>query len=315
MKESDSGSGAPSPGRGREHQFNDERGIVMKDRLPGAIVKGISSAGILVMLFILYFLFREGLPVLRSVSLKELFLGDLWYPAENPPVLGMFPLIAATLAVTGLSCLLAVPFSLLIAVFVSETAPRPIRELLKPILELLGFFPSIVLGFIGMVVLAPWLQETFDMLSGLNLFNASLLLGILTVPVVSSLAEEALGAVPQDLRDASYALGATRWETTRKVVIPSALPGILSASLLGIMRAMGETMVVLMAAGGAAIIPLSVFDPVRPLTSTIAAEMGETPVGSPHYAALFFGGVILLVMTLTVNLLSAWVEKKGKMVR
>lgn len=287
----------------------------MKDRLPGAIVKGISSAGILVMLFILYFLFREGLPVLRSVTLKELFLGDLWYPAETPPVLGMFPLIAATLAVTGLSCLLAVPFSLLIAVFVSETAPRPIREFLKPILELLGFFPSIVLGFIGMVVLAPWLQETFDMLSGLNLFNASLLLGILTVPVVSSLAEEALGAVPQDLRDASYALGATRWETTRKVVIPSALPGILSASLLGIMRAMGETMVVLMAAGGAAIIPLSVFDPVRPLTSTIAAEMGETPVGSPHYAALFFGGVILLVMTLTVNLLSAWIEKKGKMVR
>ena len=287
----------------------------MKDRLPGAIVKGISSAGILVMLFILYFLFREGLPVLRSVTLKELLLGDLWYPAENPPLLGMFPLIAGTLAVTGLSSLLAVPFSLLIAVFVSETAPRPIREFLKPILELLGFFPSIVLGFIGMVVLAPWLQETFDMLSGLNLFNASLLLGILTVPVVSSLAEEALGAVPQDLRDASYALGATRWETTRKVVIPSALPGILSASLLGVMRAMGETMVVLMAAGGAAIIPLSVFDPVRPLTSTIAAEMGETPVGSPHYAALFFGGVILLVMTLTVNLLSAWIEKKGKMVR
>ena len=315
MKESDSGTGAPSPVPGREHQFNDERGIAMKDRLPGVIVKGISSAGILVMLFILYFLFREGLPVLRSVTLKELFLGDLWYPAENPPVLGMFPLIAATLAVTGLSSLLAVPFSLLIAVFVSETAPRPIRELLKPILELLGFFPSIVLGFIGMVVLAPWLQETFDMLSGLNLFNASLLLGILTVPVVSSLAEEALGSVPQDLRDASYALGATRWETTRKVVIPSALPGILSASLLGVMRAMGETMVVLMAAGGAAIIPLSVFDPVRPLTSTIAAEMGETPVGSPHYAALFFGGVILLVMTLTVNLLSAWIEKKGKMVR
>lgn len=315
MAEKYSGSGAPSPGRGKERQFNDERGIVMKDRLPGAIVKGISSAGILVMLFILYFLFREGLPVLRSVTLKELFLGDLWYPAENPPVLGMFPLIAATLAVTGLSCMLAVPFSLLIAIFVSETAPRPIREIMKPILELLGFFPSIVLGFIGMVVLAPWLQETFDMLSGLNLFNASLLLGILTIPVVSSLAEEALGAVPQDLRDASYALGATRWETTRKVVIPSALPGILSASLLGVMRAMGETMVVLMAAGGAAIIPLSVFDPVRPLTSTIAAEMGETPVGSPHYAALFFGGVILLVMTLSVNLLSAWVEKKGKMVK
>ncbi len=226
----------------------------------------------------------------------------------------MFPLIAATLAVTGLSCLLAVPFSLLIAVFVSETAPRPIRELLKPILELLGFpfhRPRLYRHGGPRPVAAGNLRYAF----GLNLFNASLLLGILTVPVVSFLAEEALGAVPQDLRDASYALGATRWETTRKVVIPSALPGILSASLLGIMRAMGETMVVLMAAGGAAIIPLSVFDPVRPLTSTIAAEMGETPVGSPHYAALFFGGVILLVMTLTVNLLSAWVEKKGKMVR
>ncbi len=287
----------------------------MKDRLPGIVVKGMSSAGIFIMIFILYFLFREGIPVLKAVTLRDLFFGDLWYPAENPPVLGMFPLIVGTLAVTAASSLLALPFSLLIAVFVSEVAPRSVRELLKPVLELLGFFPSIVLGFIGMVVLAPWLQETFDMLSGLNLLNASVLLGVLTVPIVSSLAEEALSAVPGDLRDASYALGATRFETTRKVVVPSALPGILSASLLGVMRALGETMVVLMAAGGAAIIPLSIFDPVRPLTSTIAAEMGETPVGSPHYAALFFGGIVLLLMTLGINLLSAWIEKKGKLVQ
>lgn len=286
----------------------------MKDRLPGIVIKGMSSAGIFIMIFILYFLFREGIPVLKAVTLRDLFFGDLWYPAETPPVLGMFPLIVGTLAVTAASSLLALPFSLLIAVFVSEVAPRPVRELLKPVLELLGFFPSIVLGFIGMVVLAPWLQETFDMLSGLNLLNASALLGVLTVPIVSSLAEEALSSVPGDLRDASYALGATRFETTRKVVVPSALPGILSASLLGIMRALGETMVVLMAAGGAAIIPLSIFDPVRPLTSTIAAEMGETPVGSAHYAALFFGGIILLLMTLGINLLSAWIEKKGKLV-
>ena len=287
----------------------------MKDRLPGAIVKALSSAGILIMVFILYFLFREGMPVLKSVTLKDLFFGDLWYPAEDPPTLGMFPLIVGTVAVTALSSLLAVPFSLLVALFVSETAPRPVREFLKPVLEILGFFPSIVLGFIGMVVLAPMLQERFDMLSGLNLFNASVLLGVLTIPVVSSLAEEALGSVPEDIRNASYALGATRFETTVKVVVPSALPGILSASLLGIMRAMGETMVVLMAAGGAAIVPLSVFDPVRPLTSTIAAEMGETPVGSPHYAALFFGGILLLLMTLAVNLLSVWIEKKGTLSR
>lgn len=287
----------------------------MKDKLPGIVIKGMSSAGIFIMIFILYFLFREGIPVLKAVTLRDLFFGDLWYPAETPPVLGMFPLIVGTLAVTAASSLLALPFSLLIAIFVSEVAPRPVRELLKPVLELLGFFPSIVLGFIGMVVLAPWLQETFDMLSGLNLLNASVLLGVLTVPIVSSLAEEALSSVPGDLRDASYALGATRFETTRKVVVPSALPGILSASLLGVMRALGETMVVLMAAGGAAIIPLSIFDPVRPLTSTIAAEMGETPVGSAHYAALFFGGIILLLMTLGINLLSAWIEKKGKLVQ
>ncbi len=287
----------------------------MKDKLPGIIIKGISSVGIFIMIFILYFLFREGIPVLKAVTLSDLFFGDLWYPAENPPVLGMFPLIVGTLAVTALSSLLALPFSLLIAVFVSEVAPRPVRELLKPVLELLGFFPSIVLGFIGMVVLAPWLQETFDMLSGLNLLNSSVLLGVLPVPIVGSLAAEALSSVPGDLRDASYALGATRFETTRKVVVPSALPGILSASLLGIMRALGETMVVLMAAGGAAIIPLSIFDPVRPLTSTIAAEMGETPVGSAHYAALFFGGIVLLLMTLGINLLSAWIEKKGKLVQ
>ncbi|PKL01788.1 MAG: phosphate ABC transporter permease subunit PstC, partial [Synergistetes bacterium HGW-Synergistetes-2] len=159
----------------------------MKDRLPGIVVKGISSAGIFIMIFILYFLFREGIPVLKAVTLRDLFFGDLWYPAENPPVLGMFPLIVGTLAVTAASSLLALPFSLLIAVFVSEVAPGPVRELLKPVLELLGFFPSIVLGFIGMVVLAPWLQETFDMLSGLNLLNASVLLGVLTVPIVSSL--------------------------------------------------------------------------------------------------------------------------------
>ena len=175
----------------------------MKDRLPGIVVKGISSAGIFIMIFILYFLFREGIPVLKAVTLRDLFFGDLWYPAENPPVLGMFPLIVGTLAVTAASSLLALPFSLLIAVFVSEVAPRPVRELLKPVLELLGFFPSIVLGFIGMVVLAPWLQETFDMLSGLNLLNASVLLGVLTVPIVSSLAEEALSAVPGDLREVS----------------------------------------------------------------------------------------------------------------
>ena len=163
-----------------------------------------------------------------------------------------------------------------------------------------------------MVVLAPELQTRFELLSGLNLFNAALLLGILTVPIVASIAEDSLAAVPQALRDASFALGATRSETIFRVAVPSALPGILQACLLGIMRALGETMVVLMAAGGAAILPEALMDPVRPLTSTIAAEMGETPVGSPHYHALFFMGLLLLLLTLAINLGALWIEHRGR---
>lgn len=292
-----------------------KRGYVMymkKENIPFMVIAVISSIGIFIMLFILFFLIKEGLPVLKSVSLKGILTGTDWYPTETPPALGMLSLIVGTITVTILSSVLALPISLLIAIFISEIASQRARSFLKPILELLGFLPSIILGFLGMVVIAPWLQERFNILSGLNLFNASLLLGILIIPIVGSLAEEALSAVPKELRDASFALGATRWETISKVVFPAALPGILSACLLGIMRGMGETMVVLMAAGGAALVPLSLFDPVRPLTSTIAAEMGETPVGSPHYHALFFAGLILLCITLAINILSSWIENKRK---
>jgi len=163
-----------------------------------------------------------------------------------------------------------------------------------------------------MTVLAPRLQESLDLTTGLNLFNASFLMGIMIVPIVASIAEDSLAAVPNDLRDASTAMGATRWETTTRVVFPAALPGILEACLLGIMRAVGETMVVLMAAGGSAVIPQSVFDAVRPLTSTIAAEMGETPVGSGHYHALFFAGLLLFLFTWAINLFAARIEARGR---
>jgi len=284
-----------------------------KDKIPAYIIQTISSIGIVVMMFILFFLFKEGLPVLSETTLGDLLLGKYWYPTEDPPALGMLSLIAGTFSVTLLSSVLALPFSLLIAIFIAEVAPGWMRDIMKPILEILSFLPSIILGFIGMILIAPWLQEKFMLISGLNLFNAALLLGVMVLPIVSSLAEESLSSVPKELRDAAYALGSTRWETVSKVVIPYALPGILSGTLLGIMRGLGETMVVLMAAGSAAIIPVSIFDPVRPLTSTIAAEMGETPVGSIHYHALFFAGLILLVMTLVINLLSIWIEKKGRM--
>jgi phosphate transport system permease protein len=271
----------------------------------------ISTVCILIMSFILYFLVKESLPVLRTATLSDLLFGMDWYPQEEPPALGMFPLIVSSLAVSLLSSCLGLPISVAIAVFTAEVAPNGLRNVLKPLLEVLGFLPSIVFGFLGMAVLAPWMQDQLNILTGLNLLNASMLLGVMMIPVVGSLADEALRAVPQELRAASYALGATRWDTIRRVVVPAALPGILSASLLGVMRATGETMVVLMAAGGAAIIPQSLFDPARPLTSAIAAEMGETPVGSPHYHALFFAGLLLLLITLGINLVSSYIETRG----
>lgn len=286
--------------------------VLKGDRTPRIVITAVACSGLAVMLFILYFLIRESIPILAETSLGDILAGQGWYPTSEPPEFGMFPLILGSITVTLLASLIAVPISLLLAIFLSEICTRGLREALKPLLEILGFFPSVVLGFIGMVILAPWLQKTFVLISGLNMLNASLLMGIMIVPIVASLAEDALTSVPRDLRDASFAMGATRSETIWRVVVPAALPGILQASLLGIMRAIGETMVVLMAAGGAAMIPRSVMDPIRPLTSAIASEMGETPVGSAHYHVLFFAGLVLLLMTLTLNLFALWIEKRGR---
>ena len=282
------------------------------DRIMSRVVFCVAVTGIVVLIFILGFLIANGLPVLESTSLGEMFFSKDWYPTEEPPALGMVALIAGTLAATLLSSVMAIPVSIALAIFSAEIAPRRVRQCFKVLFEMLGFLPSIVLGFIGMMIIAPWMQVGLGIPSGLNLLNSSILLGFLIIPSVASLSDEALAAVPGELRDASYALGATRLETIFKVVFPSALPGIIAATLLGVMRALGETMVVLMAAGGAAILPAMFTDPIRPLTSTIAAEMGETPVGSTHYHALFFAGLILLIMTLAINLASLYIEKRGE---
>ena len=291
--------GAPSPFGGGS------------DRVMRRVVFAAASAGIRIMAFILLFLAANGLPVRREAPLEQILFSTEWYPTEEPPAFGMAALIAGTLSVTLLSCLLAVPAALALGVFTSEAAPRRASDFFKLLLELLSFLPSIVLGFIGMTVVAPWMQESLGAASGLNLLNASLMLGFLMIPQVASLTDEALASVPRDLRDASYALGATRTETVLKVVFPAAARGISAAVLLGVMRALGETMVVLMAAGGAAVLPSLLTDPVRPLTSTIAAEMGETPFGSAHYHALFFAGLLLLLMTLALNIVSMRLERKG----
>jgi phosphate transport system permease protein len=272
----------------------------------------LSLISILILGLIVVFLFREGLPIFREVSVREFIFGREWYPTYSPPAYGIWPLIVGSLIVTLFSSLLAVPLGVLSAVYISEIAPPAIKEILKSIIELLAGLPSVVLGFFGMVIVAPWLQDTFDLPTGLNIVNASVLLAVMAVPTISSISEDALYAVPQDFKEASYALGATKFETIARIIIPAALSGISTAVILGMARAIGETMVVLMVAGGAAAIPESIFDSVRPMPASIAAEMGEAPFRSGHYHALFATGIVLFFMTLAFNLIADFIAQKFK---
>ena len=271
-----------------------------------------ASISILILGLIVAFLFREGIPIFGVVSVRDFLFGEEWYPTFSPPSFGIWPLIVGSFIVTFFATLIAVPLGVLSAVYISEIAPPLIKEILKPVIELLAGLPSVVLGFFGMVVLAPWLQDTFDLPTGLNIVNASVMLALMAVPTISSISEDALYAVPKEFKEASYALGATRSETILKVIIPSALSGISTAVILGMARAIGETMVVLMVAGGAAALPESLFDSVRPMPASIAAEMGEAPFRSEHYHALFATGIVLFVLTLAFNLIADYVSHKFK---
>ncbi|OPY19139.1 MAG: Phosphate transport system permease protein PstC [Syntrophus sp. PtaB.Bin075] len=282
------------------------------------IIKGlfllIAFVSILILGLIVVSLFREGMPIFREVSVTGFLFGREWYPTYEPPEYGIWPLIVGSLIVTFFSSLIAVPLGVLSAIFIAEIAPLSIREILKSAIELLAGLPSVVLGFFGMVILAPWLQDTFDLPTGLNIVNASLMLAIMAIPTISSISEDALYAVSQEFKEASYALGATRFETITRVIVPAALSGISAAVILGMARAMGETMVVLMVAGGAAAIPESIFDPVRPMPASIAAEMGEAPFRSGHYHALYATGIILFFVTLLFNMIADYVSQRFKQV-
>ena len=288
----------------------------MTSRIREIIIKNLFAflafISVLLLGLIVIFLFREGLPIFSRVSLKQFLFGTAWYPTYTPPEYGIWPLIVGSLIVTVLASLIAVPFGLFSAIYISEIAPARIKEILKSVIELLAGLPSVVLGFFGMVVLAPWMQETFDLPTGLNIVNASLMLALIAIPTISSISEDALYAVPRDFKEASYALGATKYETIIKVVIPAALSGITTAIILGMSRAIGETMVVLMVAGGAAAIPQGLFDSVRPMTASIAAEMGEAPFGGGHYHALFATGIVLFLITLAFNLIADYVSHRFK---
>ncbi len=255
-------------------------------------------------------LFSEGLPFFKEVSLSSFIFGTEWYPTHQDPSFGALPLITASIMVTVGALFVCVPLGIGSALYLSEIAGYRQKSMLKPVIEILASIPSVVYGFFGLVIVAPFVQNLFNLPTGLTAFTGSLILGIMATPTVASLAEDAVSFVPKSFREASLALGANRWQTLTKVVIPSAGSGISTAIILGISRAIGETMTVLMVTGGSAVIPRSFFRPVRPMTSTIAAEMGETVMGGLHYNSLFVIGIILFVITLFFNILAEFISRR-----
>ena len=263
---------------------------------------GISAIIFVISIFV--FVTIEGFGFLTSYfDFSEFFLSPWWEPTdEDEPTYGILALMAGTASVTGLAMLVAIPFSLGAAIYIGEFATGKKREFLKVLVELLAAIPSVVWGFIGLTIMNPLIIQVFDVPVGLNVLNAGVILGLMAAPIMTSIAEDALKAVPDRYREAAEALGATRWQVIFKTVVPAAKNGLLGAVLLGVGRGFGETMAVLMATGHAINIPGSVFDSVRALTATIAAELGETAVGSAHYEALFTIGIFLFVITFIINL-------------
>ena len=280
------------------------------------------SAVVALTLIVLIFVFvgREALPVLYSaevheeVTLDTLFLPQeygvpeaplpyVWQPVSEVPKYSLMPLFLGTLKVTLVAMLFATPLAILAAIFTTEFAPRWLREAVKPVVEMLAGIPSVVLGFFALIVLATWIQDLFELDFRLNTITAGFALGLAVLPIIYTVSEDALAAVPARFRQASYALGASPWQTAWKVTLPAALPGVFAGVVLGFGRAMGETMIVLMASGNAAITSWNFAEPVRTLSATIAAELGEVVFGSPHYHVLFFVGTLLFLITFLLNYL------------
>jgi len=273
-------------------------------------IGGISA--ILFILGIFIFVTREGIGFLtEGFKAGEFFGSPAWRPTSSNPTYGALALMVGTASVTGLAMLVSVPFSVGAAIYIAEFAEGKKREILKVLVELLAAIPSVVWGFIGLAILNPLIIEWFNVPIGLNVLNAGFILGLMAAPIMTTIAEDALKAVPDTYREAAEALGATRWQVTLRVVLPAAKNGLMAAILLGVGRGFGETMAVLMASGHAINLPHSIFDSVRALTATIAAELGETAVGSEHYRALFTLGILLFVVTFAINL-TADILVRGK---
>ena len=268
-------------------------------------IKTAGYSAIVFVTLIFIFLVREGAPAVIEVSFSD--LAQLrWYPIED--YFGILPLIGGSIVVTIGAALFAMPLGLLAAIYIAEIAPRWAREILKPLVEILGGLPSVMLGFIGILVITPFMRAAFQLPTGLTALTGAVLLGGMAIPTIVSVAEDALDAVPKTYRDASLAMGATHWQTIWRVTLPAARSGVLTAIMLGIGRAIGETMTVMMVTGNAPVFPTGfsvLVKPVRTMTATIAAEMGEVATGSVHYHVLFFIGIVLFLISLGVNLTAA----------
>ena len=305
------------------------RGRLIRDRLMTGVFTGAGWVSILFIALIFLFTFREALPIFtdphvsEEANLHEFFVKQVpgetieqryvWQPVGEVPKFSFVPLILGTLKATFVGLLFACPVGVAAALFSSEFAPARLREWIKPIIELLAGIPSVVLGFFALMVLATWLQEAFGFVYRLNAWNAGLALGVALLPVVFTISEDGLSSVPRHYREGSLALGASRFQTAWKVVLPAALPAVFASFVLAFGRAIGETMILLMAGGNAAITSFDLGDPLRTLSATIAAELGEVVFGDPHYSALFFMGTLLFVFTFVSNTAGQWVI--GKMQR
>jgi phosphate transport system permease protein len=289
-----------------------DRSLNWREFVITRVIKTSGYSAILFVALIFFFLLREGLPALTSVKLGELF-STRWYPIEN--YFGILPLLTGSLVVTLGAALIAIPLGLGSAIFIAEVSPRWAREILKPLVELLGGLPSVVLGFLGILVLSPSLRIFLNLPTGLTALAGSLLLGAIAIPTIVSIAEDALDSVPQSYREAALAVGATRWQTIWRVTLPAARSGVLTAVMLGIGRALGETMAVMMVTGNAPVMATkwnSLFMPARTMTATIAAEMGEVANASTHYHVLFFIGLVLFLISLAVNVIASSVVFRQK---
>ena len=276
------------------------------------LIKTFGYSAIFIVVLIFYFLWSNGIAALGEVSLLELF-SRRWYPIED--YYGILPLIGGSLVVTIGAALVAVPIGIATAVFISEIAPRWVREILKPLVEVLGGLPSVVLGFLGIQLLSPFLRQALNLPTGLTALAGALLLGGIAIPTIVSVAEDALDSVPRAYRDAALALGATQWQTIWRVTLPAARTGVLTAIMLGVGRSIGETMTVMMVTGNAAVLPGglgALFAPVRTMTATIAAEMGEVANGSVHYHVLFFIGIVLFLIALAINVSASLVTFRAR---